>query len=324
MLKPILDQSDPWSILWWTPQASQLKPDPAVKDLLGVGREHLAHFEHCRNELNATFEKHKQSLLMASNERWLNVLFNQLHLWINRLSSFTSSFYNVVFMVAECQRRCLDLRAYADYMLLVKDKLATRRSSSHPVFPPPLPFLGAITYDVQIAEEFALTGVPVWLIRDLSQFSSNVRIKALAPLQEAPSSVVRKLFPGVHRSVFVGPSGSPHKLNAIYQYSREHFARDEPERDVVFSPPAPPLNTTSRSTRSGRSRTFTFCISEILLLTSCRRSTSSPSHFNCHRRFGKVCSRKSSLLAPHTSCLAIRASVSYTNRRSCREYVGSR
>ncbi|KAF4587962.1 hypothetical protein EYR38_009923 [Pleurotus pulmonarius] len=240
VLKPVEDQSDVWSSLWWTPGVSELNRDLAVDNMFTLPQRRLALFQRCLTDLLGRFEKEKAVLLTDSNEQFVNTLVSQLRMWFNRLANFTSTAPNIVFMVAEFQRRCLDLRAYVDYMLLVKRKLSSIASSSERTFPTPHPFLGAITYDVQVAEDFAVTGVPVWLIRDLSEFSSKIRIKALVSLQDTSLSLAVQPFPGVSRAVFVGPSRSLKKINAIYQYSREHFSKDKPEKDVAFSLPPPP------------------------------------------------------------------------------------
>ncbi|KAF4574618.1 hypothetical protein EYR36_005966 [Pleurotus pulmonarius] len=243
VLKPVKEQSDPLSILWWTPTVSELKTDLAVNNMFTIPDPRLAQFQQCLTDLLGRFEKEKASLLSSSNEIWVNILVNQLQIWFNRLSNFTSTVPNVIFMVAEFQRRYLDLRAYVDYMLLVKRNLNSTHASAERKFPTPHPFLGSITYDVQVAEDFATTGVPVWLIRDLSEFSSKVRIKALVSMQNLGSSLPVQPFPGVSHSVFVGPSGSLKKYNAIYQYSREHFSKFESETDFVLPPPPPQAST---------------------------------------------------------------------------------
>ncbi|KAF9487307.1 hypothetical protein BDN71DRAFT_1547258 [Pleurotus eryngii] len=101
-------------------------------------------------------------------------------------------------------------------MLLVKQKLSSLHPSAKSKFPSPHSFLGAITYDVQVAEAFATTSVPVWLIQDLSEFSL-------------------KPFPGVSCSIFVSPSGS--------LQNREHFSSPEPATDFVLPPPPPQPST---------------------------------------------------------------------------------
>ncbi len=247
ILKPIHEPTDPLSILWWTPKASELKADRAVHNMYGIHHRHLQQFQTCLDGLATQFERNKSSLRAPSNEQWIDLLFHQLHLWFNRLSNFTSTLQNMIFIVAECQRRFLDLQAYIDYMNIVKGKLPSFRQSSKHSFPTPYLFLGAITYDLQVAEDFALTGVPVWLIRDLSAFSSSVRIQNLVAFNDVRSSVAMEPFPGVSRNIFVGPSGSLKKLHAIYQYSREHFSADKAEPNTAPSlPPPPPSSQIAR------------------------------------------------------------------------------
>ncbi|KAF4565468.1 hypothetical protein EYR36_002039 [Pleurotus pulmonarius] len=218
---PVDDPLNVLSILWWTPKISELKTDTAVNNLFTFPKHRLVLFEQCLSEVLTRYDKHKAALLTESNEHFVQLLVNQLGLWFNRLANFTSTVPIVIFMVAEFQRHCLDLRAYMDYMLLVKQKLSSIQQTSACVIPSCLPFLGVITYDVQVVEDFALTGVPVWYIQDLSQFSS-------------------KPFPGVSRTIFIGASASSKKLNTIYRYSREHFSRDKPEADDAPPWPAPP------------------------------------------------------------------------------------
>lgn len=266
MLKPVKEQSDPLSILWWTPTVSELKTDLAVNNMFTIPDPRLAQFQQCLTDLLGRFEKEKASLLSSSNEIWVNILVNQLQIWFNRLSNFTSAVPNVIFMVAEFQRHYLDLRVYVDYMLLVKRNLNSTHASAERKFPTPHPFLGSITYDVQVAEDFATTGVPVWLIRDLSEFSSKVRIKALVSMQNLGSSLPVQPFPGVSHSVFVGPSGSLKKYNAIYQYSREHFSKSESETDFVLPPPPPQASTCIASRAHTTSKLdFKYCGYELIL-----------------------------------------------------------
>ncbi|KAF7424906.1 hypothetical protein PC9H_010217 [Pleurotus ostreatus] len=226
VLKRIDDPFDPRSIMWWTPKEADLSADPIVPQRYSVKFVHLTSFKLCVSRLVEEFSKDKDSLRTEANSQWVNMLVNQLQIWVNRLSTFATIFPNVLFLVAEVQRRWLDLRAYIDYMVLVKKELSKLRPLSTK-FPPCHPFIGAITYNLTVAEEFAQTGIPVWLLRDLSEFSPNVRIKSLAPLQETTKSVVVQPFPGISRSLFVGPSDSCLKLDAIYKYSRQHFSADE-------------------------------------------------------------------------------------------------
>lgn len=212
--------------MWWTPKEADLRADPIVPQRYSVKFVHLTSFKLCVSRLVEEFSKDKHSLRTEANSQWVNMLVNQLQIWVNRLSTFATIFPNVLFLVAEVQRRWLDLRAYIDYMVLVKKELSKLRPLSTK-FPPCHPFIGAITYNLTVAEEFAQTGIPVWLLRDLSEFSPNVRIKSLAPLQETIKSVVVQPFPGISRSLFVGPSDSCLKPDAIYKYSRQHFSADE-------------------------------------------------------------------------------------------------
>ncbi|KAF9488322.1 hypothetical protein BDN71DRAFT_1513162 [Pleurotus eryngii] len=223
ILKRIKDPSDPRSIMWWTLKEVELRADPIVPQRYSVEFVHLTAFKLCVSRLVDEFSKDKDSLRTEANFQWVNMLVNQLQLWVNHLSTFATIFQNVLFLVAEVQRRWLDLRAYIDYMVLVKKELLKLRPPSTK-FSLCHPFIGAITYNHTVNEEFTLAGVPVWLLRDLSKFSSNVRIKNLAPLQETIKSVVIQPFPGISRLVFVGPSDSCLKHNTIYKYSHQHFS----------------------------------------------------------------------------------------------------
>lgn len=221
ILKRIQDTNDSRWIMWWTPKEAELSHDPLVRRRFSVGRVHLTAFDDCVSKLVAEFLKDATALRTEANSQWVNMLVNQLQIWFNRLSTFATTFPNILFLVAEVQRRWLDLRAYIDYMILVKQELAKLRSSVAK-FPPCHPFIGAITDNQTVAEEFASVGVPVWLLRDLSEFSTNTRVKTVVPLQETSTSI--QPFPGVSRSIFVGPSNSAAKYDAIYKYARQHFS----------------------------------------------------------------------------------------------------
>ncbi|KAG5223232.1 CxC2 domain-containing protein [Salix suchowensis] len=222
ILKRIEDLNDPRWIMWWTPKETELRPDAVVPGRYSVEYTHRTLFKFCVAKLVDEFLKDKDSFRTQTNSQWVNMLVNQLQTWYNRLSAFTTSFPNVLFLVAEVQRRWLDLRAYIDYMVIVKGELSKLRASS-PKFPSCRPFIGAITYSHTVAEEFATTGVPVWLVRDLSEFSPNVRIQSLVALQ-ATKLVVVEPFPGVSQAIYVGSSDSCEKYDSIYKYSRQHFA----------------------------------------------------------------------------------------------------
>lgn len=103
MLKPVDDPLDALSILWWTPKISELKTDTAVNNLFTLPKHRLVLFEQCLSEVLTRYDKHKAALLTESNEHFVNLLVSQLGLWFNRLTNFTSTVPNVIFMVAEFQ-----------------------------------------------------------------------------------------------------------------------------------------------------------------------------------------------------------------------------
>ncbi|KAF9487411.1 hypothetical protein BDN71DRAFT_1436868 [Pleurotus eryngii] len=177
--------------MWWMPKEAELSPDPLV-----------------------------HSLRMEANSQWVNMLVNQLQIWFNCLSTFTTTFPNILFLVAEVQRCWLNLHAYIDYMILFKQELA-KLCSSVTKFPPCHQFISAITNNQMVAEEFTSVGIPVWLLRDLSEFSTNTCVKTVVPLQETSTSI--QPFPGVSCSIFIGPLNSAAKYNAIYKYAYQHF-----------------------------------------------------------------------------------------------------
>ncbi|KAF9492170.1 hypothetical protein BDN71DRAFT_1433387 [Pleurotus eryngii] len=207
--------------MWWTPKEAELSPNPLAHRRFSVGRIHLTAFEDCVSKLIAEFLKDVTALQMEANSQWVNMLVNQLQIWFNRLSTFATTFSNILFLVAKVQRCWLDLRAYIDYMILFKQELAKLRSSIAK-FPLCHQFISAITDNQTVAEEFASVGIPVWLLRDLSEFSTNTRIKTVVPLQETSTSI--QPFPRVSCSIFIGPSNSAAKYDAIYKYACQHFS----------------------------------------------------------------------------------------------------
>ncbi|KAG5223210.1 hypothetical protein IMY05_C1152000100 [Salix suchowensis] len=184
--------------------------------IMCVEYTHRTLFKFCVAKLVDEFLKDKDSFRTQTNSQWVNMLVNQLQTWYNRLSAFTTSFPNVLFLVAEVQRRWLDLRAYIDYMVIVKGELSKLRASS-PKFPSCRPFIGAITYSHTVAEEFATTGVPVWLVRDLSEFSQMSESSLLSLYKQRISG--RRAVPGVSQAIYVGSSDSCEKYDSIYKYS---------------------------------------------------------------------------------------------------------
>ncbi|KAF9486853.1 hypothetical protein BDN71DRAFT_1594760 [Pleurotus eryngii] len=236
ILKRIEDLNDPRSIMWWTPTEGELRPDAIIPGRYSVNDIQLTPFQFCVHMLINEFFKGKDSLRTQANSQWVNTLINQLQTSFNRLSTFTTTFPNILFLVAEVQRRWLDLRAYIGYMVFVKGELSKLRISGCK-FPSCRSFIGAITHNLTVAEEFASTGVPVWLVRDLSEFSTNIHIQSLVALQQTVKLVIVEPFPGMSRAVYIGPSDTCAKYNSIYKYSCQHFSFE----DEIERPPQPPV-----------------------------------------------------------------------------------
>ncbi|KAG1745670.1 hypothetical protein EDB19DRAFT_1632191, partial [Suillus lakei] len=79
---------------------------------------------------------------------------------------------DIVIIVAEYQRRFLDIWAVLDYYEIIEPRMRFV-DTTHKVDPK---WMGCFTEDVAIATKVHAAGVPVWLIRDARLVNSNMNI----------------------------------------------------------------------------------------------------------------------------------------------------
>ncbi|KAJ8487933.1 hypothetical protein ONZ45_g14143 [Pleurotus djamor] len=159
------------------------------------------------------------------NSRVASRLMNWLNYWMGHLLSRKLPFRDIVFQLAEVQRRLLELTGCINYWQ------ARDGTDSRPHEIPPLKseYMGAFTEDPDVAEVLYSYGIPVWLVRAIDQWSPSTVIKDIVNLTPLPAVVKSHVQPTL--VAFCGDSWDDEKLWSIlvsfpceYMESRAEFA----------------------------------------------------------------------------------------------------
>ncbi|KAG1895950.1 uncharacterized protein F5891DRAFT_983807 [Suillus fuscotomentosus] len=127
---------------------------------------------------------HLKRLYEKANKRVSSYKLTRLHKedhvvgWVHAMCAVYEGFQqamawrDVVMVVAEYQRRFLDIWALLDYCKIIESHIHFV-DTTHNVNPK---WMGCLTQDVAIAMKVHTAGVPVWLIRDARLVQSNMNI----------------------------------------------------------------------------------------------------------------------------------------------------
>ncbi|KAG2742858.1 hypothetical protein P692DRAFT_20879924 [Suillus brevipes Sb2] len=135
-------------------------------------------------QLKTDILDHLKRLYEKANKRVSSYKLTRLHKedhvvgWVHAMRAVYERFQqamawrDVVMVVAEYQRRFLDIWALLDYCEIIEPRMRFV-DTTHNVNPK---WMGCITQDVAIATKVHAAGVPVWLIRDARLVQSNMNI----------------------------------------------------------------------------------------------------------------------------------------------------
>ncbi|KAF4567080.1 hypothetical protein EYR36_010696 [Pleurotus pulmonarius] len=168
----------------------------------------------------------------------------QLKIWIGRLESTKATWKDILFSFAQAQRHFLELEAYLEYMQVRRPLMNSPEYGR--ILTPTANFVGAVTHTVVVVEEFAKAGVPVWVIRPISEFNADTRIDTVInPTPADAMNVEMRPWRGHKTMVWNTDAADPQRHNNLMLFGREFlaytdFGRTSSVRDTIERPPAIP------------------------------------------------------------------------------------
>jgi hypothetical protein len=116
---------------------------------------------------------------------------------LNRLRAISMSYREALISVRYLQRLWLELRALMDYLEIYRPRMELHSSA-----PPKVAnVIGCFVHDVHVAERLFAAGIPYWLVRENSTFSSENILSIVTPIP--PDNLLqledfRPPFPRIH------------------------------------------------------------------------------------------------------------------------------
>ena len=241
-------------IWWYQPDRRDLQADPAdwtgllwrlcnrVYNRFETGAHHL--LRRVQTAAPATSQNQVVGSCRVSIEKCLSRL---------KSLSFTQS--QLRRTIAELQRACLELLAALRYLEELKPVFDGRVPTSRRGV---LPVVGALVWDLNVAEWYHQSGIPYWLIRPFEEVAKT-RVDELCSLQ-SPLGQMSLVPARRSRILFDGSFDDPEKFVSIWKYYRS---------SVMFSTPysnttAPKVVPVGKSTIGLNRKRHTPCKSRLL------------------------------------------------------------
>ncbi|RDB15391.1 hypothetical protein Hypma_004633 [Hypsizygus marmoreus] len=207
--------NDPMSVLWWTPKDDDLMPiqgNSVDITLYNLHPARMAHLQVWRdrlvNEANKYQKTHKRSPLLGLITTALR------HTWI-RITLAPMTKREVVQLVTELQRFCLDTQAWLDYVLIYTPRLYASDDDLKNL-PVAHHLMGAVTESDAIAMQLFQMRIPVFHVRPSFKLSKSMNIVYNVPYQ-LPVDVVLGSYPGEPFPVICHQSPGTVMLQATQQ-----------------------------------------------------------------------------------------------------------
>ncbi|RDB20396.1 hypothetical protein Hypma_012500 [Hypsizygus marmoreus] len=188
------DPNDPLSILWWDPQDSELslvEGNSVDIRLYELPANRLAQLQVWRDRLveeaNEYQRTHKRSPLLGLITTALR------HTWL-RMSLGAMTRRQVIQLVPEFQRLCLDTRAWLDYVQIYTPRLhaSDEELANLPVCHH---LMGAVTEEPAIVLQLCQMRIPVWQVRNSLTLPPKMVIAGVTSFH-LPPDMVFKNYPG--------------------------------------------------------------------------------------------------------------------------------
>ncbi|RDB23170.1 hypothetical protein Hypma_009677 [Hypsizygus marmoreus] len=188
------DPNDPLSVLWWDPQDAELVKTQGSSvdiDLFTLPENRHAELLAWRERLVAEADEyqktHKRSPLLGLITTALR------HTWL-RITLAPMTRREVIELVPELQRLCLDTRAWLDYVQIFTPRL---HASEEELVNLPVchHLMGAVTEEPAIVLQLCQMRIPVWQVRSSHALPPKMVIAGTGSLSLPPDIVLGK-YPG--------------------------------------------------------------------------------------------------------------------------------
>ena len=247
------DCSDPCQIMWWMPSLQDFEPAQGlVVSSLGVlGDEHCRRLGDLVCQTTDRVIQHKSKQPRPNEINHINFCEVSMRTSFHSLS-FPSTFRDIIIQVTNVQRYWLEANAWLDWMDIYRNKTLALPSSVTPSVR--TDFMGGYSTDPKAVARLYQAGIPVWLLRQDDQITSETIVQRVVGLV-SPSEIVTNhgLFPD--SSYYSGLIGDRHHeaVNIGSQLYLDIVKHPHTEQAEDFSRPRPPRSGARLSFRVDRS-----------------------------------------------------------------------
>ena len=243
------DSTDPLSIMWWDPTPADFVPltGGLVSGLGQLPKEKILLFEEMEKGIQERFRHYKSST--PTPNAYLLPIERMMHYARLRLSALQLTYEQIRFCVTDFQRYYLEVRAILDYLEIY----VPRMNGAQPPATEVANCIGTFTGNIHITEDFFTAGIPVWLVRPVSLFSSGFQCNILEEVRVLRPSDFICLAPHnpPFEVIYSGETAVRDKQDAIIRHTREWLGFKDAFQDISPSSTlAQPFPSTSQHTAS--------------------------------------------------------------------------
>ena len=216
------------SIMWWNPTHQDFEPTLRDGWNIGIGflpHQELRSMEQCCERLNQRVGQYRTKNDPGNRHPLTHSLSANLRSTLSRLRAIAMTRKEVLFECRQVQRQWMELRALMDYIEIYEPRMDGRiplaNATAH--------VIGCFVREAHVAEKLFSAGIPYWLIRPLSSFSTENILTVTSVIQ--PNDVLElNDYPMPFPRIYVGDSNY-NRFCAISKHGLKSLCYTDPFSD---------------------------------------------------------------------------------------------
>jgi len=192
------------SIMWWNPTHQDFEPTIHHGWNIGIGflpHQELRSMEQCCERLSQRVGQYRTKNDPSNHHPLTRSLSANLRRTLSRLRAVAMTRKEVLFECRQVQRQWMELRALMDYIEIYEPHM----DGCIPPAKATADVIGCFVREAHVAERLFSAGIPYWLIRPLSSFSTENILTVTSVIQ--PNEVLElDDYPMPFPRIYVGDS----------------------------------------------------------------------------------------------------------------------
>lgn len=218
-------------IMWWEPTHNQFSQlDNPTTPIRGLGKLSEAKLQELKHSVSVLFSRVQAYISNQTASRpppILGPMVKMIEHGLAHLGSVHTNFCQMSCGVRDVQRCWLDVTAMLDYMEIYKPRIDSARLVANSFPEKAADTVEVFTIDVRVVQDFYHAGLPVWLIRPVSDFGKTI-ILDVVPLLPLNKDVILTPHRFKYPVIFNGSASSFEKYDSILGVARNFLRYPDP------------------------------------------------------------------------------------------------